>query len=240
MVDKAETALWERRARVIYRPLRSGGQYADASTGLVNDRARFYEPQTGGFTTRDPDFALTDTAYTYAADDPVNGSDPSGLISGWGRFMSHVPMAGTWAVGWDSMSGKEQLADITLPITLPLTGLAVVSGVGALGGVGVLGATEGATGVLAVGSGATATGADLAECLGLNDKVACIGAGIGSVGLGGVGLGFALGGETIGGGLAGAFGFAIAGTGSVWDLLSQFLAFEGVSISASSSCAPRK
>jgi len=56
------------------------GQYADASTGLVNDRARFYDPQTGGFTTRDPDFASTDTAYTYAGDDPVNESDPTGDI----------------------------------------------------------------------------------------------------------------------------------------------------------------
>jgi RHS repeat-associated protein len=60
-------------------PFGYSGQYSDASTGLVNDRARFYESQTGGFTTRDPAFASTDTAYTYAAGDPVNNSDPSGL-----------------------------------------------------------------------------------------------------------------------------------------------------------------
>lgn len=54
------------------------GQYADASTGLVNDRARFYDSQTGGFTTRDPAFSSTDTAYTYAGGDPVNKTDPSG------------------------------------------------------------------------------------------------------------------------------------------------------------------
>ena len=56
-----------------------GGQYTDASSGLSNLRARWYQPQTGGFTSRDPAFSQTDTAYTYAGDDPVNKSDPSGL-----------------------------------------------------------------------------------------------------------------------------------------------------------------
>jgi hypothetical protein len=176
-----------------------------------------------------------------AGDDPVNDVDPLGLSCGSiGSILNPFSSGSCFKSGWDSLNGKEQLADATLPITLPLAGLAAVTGVGALAGVGVLGASEGATAGLAFGSGVAATGGDLAECLGLNDKAACVGAGIGSVGLGGVGLGFALGGETIGGGLAGAFGFAIAGAGSVWDLLSQFLAFEGVSSSTSSSCAPRK
>ena len=61
-------------------PFGYSGQYTDASTGLVNDRARFYEPQTGSFTTRDPAFASTDTAYTYTGGDPVNNSDPTGLL----------------------------------------------------------------------------------------------------------------------------------------------------------------
>ena len=60
-------------------PFGDDGQFVDSASGLVNDRARFYEPTTGTFTTRDPAFATTDTAYTYAGDDPVNGSDPSGL-----------------------------------------------------------------------------------------------------------------------------------------------------------------
>ena len=57
------------------------GQYIDSASGLVNDRARLYSATTGGFTTRDPAFATTDTAYTYAGGDPVNGGDPSGLCS---------------------------------------------------------------------------------------------------------------------------------------------------------------
>ena len=55
------------------------GQYTDTSSGLSNMRARWFEPQTGAFTTRDPAFANTDTAYTYAGGDPTNQSDPTGL-----------------------------------------------------------------------------------------------------------------------------------------------------------------
>ncbi len=60
-------------------PFGYAGEYTDPSTGLSDLRARWYEPQTGSFTTRDPAFTSTDTAYTYANDDPVNGSDPTGL-----------------------------------------------------------------------------------------------------------------------------------------------------------------
>jgi RHS repeat-associated protein len=62
-------------------PFGYAGQYTDPTTGLVNDRARDYQPETGGFTARDPAFNLTDTAYTYADDDPVNNSDPTGLFT---------------------------------------------------------------------------------------------------------------------------------------------------------------
>ena len=60
-------------------PFGYSGQYTDATTGLVNDRARWYQGQTGEFTTRDPAFASTGTAYTYAGDDPVDEDDPNGL-----------------------------------------------------------------------------------------------------------------------------------------------------------------
>ncbi len=63
------------------RPFGYSGQYTDTTTSLVNDEARWYESQTGEFISRDPDFASTDTAYTYAGDDPVNGGDPTGLYN---------------------------------------------------------------------------------------------------------------------------------------------------------------
>jgi RHS repeat-associated protein len=60
-------------------PFGYAGQYTDPSTGFSDLRARWYGAQTGTFTTRDPAFASTNTAYTYADDDPVNASDPSGM-----------------------------------------------------------------------------------------------------------------------------------------------------------------
>jgi RHS repeat-associated protein len=60
-------------------PFGYAGQYTDPSTGFSDLRARWYEGQTGNFTTRDPAFASTDSAYTYAGDDPVNGIDPMGM-----------------------------------------------------------------------------------------------------------------------------------------------------------------
>ena len=65
-------------------PFGYGGQYADTSSivpsGFGNMRARWYQAQTGQFTSVDQDFAQTDQAYDYADDDPVNEADPSGLV----------------------------------------------------------------------------------------------------------------------------------------------------------------
>jgi RHS repeat-associated protein len=44
---------------------------------LIN---RFYDPTTGQFISVDPDVAATDQPYGFAGDDPVNASDPSGLL----------------------------------------------------------------------------------------------------------------------------------------------------------------
>ena len=43
--------------------------------------ARYYDPSTGQFLSVDPLAAITGEPYAYAADDPVNKSDPSGLSS---------------------------------------------------------------------------------------------------------------------------------------------------------------
>jgi RHS repeat-associated protein len=60
-------------------PFQYGGQYADPATGLIYLRARWYDPQTGQFLSLDPDLATTNSPYTYANDDPVQNSDPTGL-----------------------------------------------------------------------------------------------------------------------------------------------------------------
>lgn len=56
---------------------------ADTSTGLVDVGARKYDPATGRFISIDPVFdganPQTVGGYSYAANDPVNGMDPTGL-----------------------------------------------------------------------------------------------------------------------------------------------------------------
>jgi RHS repeat-associated protein len=59
-------------------PLRWNGQYQDATTGLYYLRARYYDPQTSQFVTRDL-LPQTSQPYGYANGNPLNVTDPSGL-----------------------------------------------------------------------------------------------------------------------------------------------------------------
>jgi RHS repeat-associated protein len=63
----------------VANPFLFAGQYKDAESGLYYLQARYYDPTTGQFTTRDPMVAATGEPYTYVSGNPVNGSDPSGL-----------------------------------------------------------------------------------------------------------------------------------------------------------------
>jgi RHS repeat-associated protein len=60
-------------------PLGYAGQYTDADTGLQYLRARFYDPMTAQFLTRDPIEAITGRPYVYGADSPLRYDDPAGL-----------------------------------------------------------------------------------------------------------------------------------------------------------------
>jgi RHS repeat-associated protein len=62
-------------------PFTYEGQYQDPESGYVYLRARYYDPGTGQFLSVDPAVNATGQSYAYSFDDPVNGSDPSGL---WG------------------------------------------------------------------------------------------------------------------------------------------------------------
>lgn len=71
-------------------PLGYAGQYTATQSGLQYLRARFYDPATAQFMTKDPLEAITRQPYAYAENNPLNESDPSGL--GW--FGTPVPSPG--------------------------------------------------------------------------------------------------------------------------------------------------
>ena len=60
--------------------LQYDGQYTDAETGYQYLRARYYDPGTEQFLTRDPLTSETRTPYTYALNAPTNVVDPTGEI----------------------------------------------------------------------------------------------------------------------------------------------------------------
>ena len=55
------------------------GAYTDPESDLLYLVNRYYDPATGQFLTRDPLDALTQSAYGYVNNNPLNDSDPSGL-----------------------------------------------------------------------------------------------------------------------------------------------------------------
>ncbi|MDT9684999.1 RHS repeat-associated core domain-containing protein [Streptomyces sp. TRM76323] len=63
-----------------------GGTY-DRTTGYVKYGQRWYDPAIGRFTTQDPLTFLADPAqgnrYAYAAGDPINNTDPTGMWTAW-------------------------------------------------------------------------------------------------------------------------------------------------------------
>jgi RHS repeat-associated protein len=55
------------------------GRYTNSDTGLIYLRAREYDPATGQFMSLDPARESTRAPHSYSTDDPVNGSDLTGL-----------------------------------------------------------------------------------------------------------------------------------------------------------------
>ncbi|MFI1726772.1 RHS repeat-associated core domain-containing protein [Streptomyces sp. NPDC020489] len=80
----------------VSQPFRYSGTYLDP-TGLYKMGARYYDPQLGRFTQPDPSGQETNP-YLYAAGDPINNSDPSGLLWGeiGGALKSRAQRVGRW------------------------------------------------------------------------------------------------------------------------------------------------
>jgi RHS repeat-associated protein len=63
-------------------PLGYAGMYLDSESGLYYDNARYYDPTTAQFISVDPMVSTTLSPYAYVGgSNPINASDPSGLIS---------------------------------------------------------------------------------------------------------------------------------------------------------------
>jgi RHS repeat-associated protein len=60
-------------------PFGYAGQYTDAETGFQYLRARYYDPATAQWVTRDPLEALTHAPYDHVDNNPLNNVDPLGL-----------------------------------------------------------------------------------------------------------------------------------------------------------------
>ena len=80
-------------------PLGFDGQLTSPDTGLIYMRARVYDPATAQFLSSDPLKAITGEPYAYAGDNPLNASDPTGLIFGISGTPSWEEL-GEGVAGW--------------------------------------------------------------------------------------------------------------------------------------------
>jgi RHS repeat-associated protein len=79
-------------------PLGYDGQYTSSDTGLIYLRARTYDPATAQFMSVDPLAPVTLALYSYVGDNPLNFSDPSGLIFG-------IPGTPSWEEAGEAIAG---------------------------------------------------------------------------------------------------------------------------------------
>ena len=121
MVDESGSVVWAAayapfgEARVyadeITNNLRFPGQYYDVETGLHYNWHRYYDPGTGRYLTPDPiGLAGGINPYVYVQNNPINLTDPLGLMSNatWGQFgagMLLVPAPGARIVGGVILAG---------------------------------------------------------------------------------------------------------------------------------------
>jgi len=115
----------------VTNPFQFSGEYKDAESGLTYLRARYYDPATTQFISRDPLVALTRSPYGYVAGNPLNATDPSGLdpwgndqIGGWVE-LSHLP--GSPTISYNGAIIGSRGRSVPYTVTVALNGSAVQS-----------------------------------------------------------------------------------------------------------------
>ncbi len=111
--------------------LQYDGQYTDAESGFQYLNARYYDPSTTQFLSRDPLQLITQSAYGFAAENPLNNVDPLGLF-GWSRLFhdtATIAAVGGLLVAGCALTGC--VADVAGLATVGgiLTGIGTVSDV---------------------------------------------------------------------------------------------------------------
>jgi len=79
-------------------PFGYAGAYTDGESGLQYLQARYYDPATAQFLTRDPLVSMTGQPYAYTGNNPLNATDPAGLCDVALPFVGHQHLIGTPAV----------------------------------------------------------------------------------------------------------------------------------------------
>jgi RHS repeat-associated protein len=108
-------------------PLGYTGSYTDPESGFLYLVNRYYDPGTSQFLTVDPLVAVTQSAYGYVADNPLNGTDPNGLcVSVFGHCLGFHPLQGLkGAVNFAAGAANFVVSTVTLghvKISVPFCG----------------------------------------------------------------------------------------------------------------------
>jgi RHS repeat-associated protein len=142
----------------ITNPFQFGGQYRDSESTLYYLRARYYEPTTGQFLSRDPAVATTRQPYAYVNDNPLNNADPTGLYDcGWAFWNCVHPQNLINGDNRDFVNNFQNGGWIAIGAPLAGAGGLAVAGIAAEAGLG----TAIANGVRAAASGVGAVGSAL-------------------------------------------------------------------------------
>jgi RHS repeat-associated protein len=132
--------------------LQFDGQYADPETGYQYLRSRYYDPLTGQFLTVDPALASTRSRYGFAANDPLDYADPTGLGP---CLLGHNPN-GSCRGGSEAIATTKGVHVVTGAVATGAAICAAVAGASVVGNFGVseaCGVAAGVSGGLSLASG---------------------------------------------------------------------------------------